>query len=96
VLVVGAGPVGLVAAVELARRGIGVRLVDKSAALPRTLGGHTHLDYGINGDALLIIRPDGYVGMRATDPDEAEIFEYLSQLLPTASGAGVWSFDGEK
>jgi hypothetical protein len=58
--------------------------------------GHTHLDYGMNGDALLIIRPDGYVGMRATDPDEAEIFEYLSQLLPTASGAGVWSFDGEK
>jgi hypothetical protein len=58
--------------------------------------GHTHLDYGINGDALLIIRPDGYVGMRATDPDEAEIFEHLSQLLPTASGAGVWSFDGEK
>jgi 2-polyprenyl-6-methoxyphenol hydroxylase-like FAD-dependent oxidoreductase len=30
VLVVGAGPVGLVAAVELARRGVDVRLVDKS------------------------------------------------------------------
>jgi hypothetical protein len=45
--------------------------------------GHTHQDYSINGDTLLIIRPDGYVGMRAADPDEAAIFQYLSQFLPT-------------
>jgi hypothetical protein len=45
--------------------------------------GHTHQDYSINGDTLLIIRPDGYVGMRAAEPDEAEIFQYLSQFLPT-------------
>jgi len=32
VVVVGAGPVGLVAAVELARRGVHVRIIDKLAA----------------------------------------------------------------
>ena len=31
VIVVGAGPVGLVAACELARRGVGVRVIDKLA-----------------------------------------------------------------
>jgi hypothetical protein len=44
--------------------------------------GHAHRDYAIDGDTLLIIRPDGYVGMRATDPDEAEILPYLRRLLP--------------
>ncbi|RLK55093.1 FAD-dependent monooxygenase [Actinokineospora cianjurensis] len=60
VLVVGAGPVGLTAAVELARRGVPVRLVDRAAepspltkalmVWPRTLevfrllGGSEHLD----------------------------------------------------
>ncbi len=32
VVIVGAGPVGLVAACDLARRGVGVRIVDKLAA----------------------------------------------------------------
>ena len=32
VVIVGAGPVGLVAACELARRGVGIRIVDKLAA----------------------------------------------------------------
>ncbi len=36
VLVVGAGPVGLVAACELVRRGVRVRIVDKAPALPTT------------------------------------------------------------
>ena len=38
VLVVGAGPVGLVAAAELARRGVGVRIIDKLARRPRSRG----------------------------------------------------------
>lgn len=36
VLVVGAGPTGLTLAVDLARRGIAVRIIDKSAGFPRT------------------------------------------------------------
>ncbi|MFD5200917.1 FAD-dependent monooxygenase [Streptomyces sp. NPDC058375] len=36
VLVVGAGPTGLVLACDLARRGVAVRIVDRSAAPPRT------------------------------------------------------------
>lgn len=33
ILVVGAGPVGLTLAAELARYGVGARIIDKSAAL---------------------------------------------------------------
>ncbi len=36
VLVVGAGPVGLTAACELARRGVTVRIIDKAPAIPAT------------------------------------------------------------
>ncbi|MFD3974853.1 FAD-dependent oxidoreductase [Streptomyces cyaneofuscatus] len=36
VLIVGAGPTGLTLALDLARRGVAVRVVDKSAAHPRT------------------------------------------------------------
>jgi 2-polyprenyl-6-methoxyphenol hydroxylase-like FAD-dependent oxidoreductase len=44
--------------------------------------GHAHQDYSIDGDTLLIIRPDGYVGLRATDPGEAEVLQYLRRFLP--------------
>jgi hypothetical protein len=44
--------------------------------------GHAHRDHGIDGDTLLIVRPDGYVGMRATDPDQVRAFEYLTRMLP--------------
>ncbi|WP_328721231.1 FAD-dependent monooxygenase [Streptomyces sp. NBC_00247] len=36
VLIVGAGPTGLALACDLARRGVGVRIIDKSAAHPRS------------------------------------------------------------
>jgi len=42
VLIAGAGPTGLVLAIELARRGVGVRIVDRAAAFPT----------GSRGDAL--------------------------------------------
>jgi 2-polyprenyl-6-methoxyphenol hydroxylase-like FAD-dependent oxidoreductase len=44
--------------------------------------GHAYADYGIDGDTLLIIRPDGYVGMRTTDPEEDPAICYLNRLLP--------------
>ncbi|MFD8963071.1 FAD-dependent oxidoreductase, partial [Streptomyces anulatus] len=39
VLIVGAGPTGLVLACDLARRGAAVRVVDRSPAPPRTTRG---------------------------------------------------------
>jgi hypothetical protein len=45
-------------------------------------------DYAVDGDTLLVVRPDGYVGLRATDPDEAEIQEYLGRLLPVEPAMG--------
>ncbi|WP_240799716.1 FAD-dependent monooxygenase [Streptomyces sp. A1277] len=35
VLVVGSGPTGLTLTIDLARRGVGVRIIDKSARFPR-------------------------------------------------------------
>lgn len=47
--------------------------------------GHAHRDYGIDVDTLLVVRPDGYVGLRATNPDEAHVVRYLNRLLPHGS-----------
>jgi 2-polyprenyl-6-methoxyphenol hydroxylase-like FAD-dependent oxidoreductase len=48
--------------------------------------GHAHRDYGIDGDTLLIVRPDGYVGMRVTDPDQVRALDYLERVLPRRAG----------
>jgi hypothetical protein len=44
--------------------------------------GFAYRDYGIDGDTLLIVCPDGYIGTRVADPDEAHVLHYLSRLLP--------------
>jgi 2-polyprenyl-6-methoxyphenol hydroxylase-like FAD-dependent oxidoreductase len=49
--------------------------------------GSAHQDYGIDGDTLLVIRPDGYVGLRATDPTETDVVNYLRRFLP-GQGSG--------
>ena len=43
---------------------------------------HMRRDYAIGGDTLIVIRPDGYVGLRAAEPEEGEVLRYLRQLLP--------------
>lgn len=48
--------------------------------------GHAHRGYGIDGDTLLIVRPDGYVGLRVTDPDQARAVDYLGRVLPRRAG----------
>ncbi|MFC6155656.1 FAD-dependent monooxygenase [Kribbella jiaozuonensis] len=48
--------------------------------------GHAHRDYGIDGDTLLIVRPDGYIGLRVTDPDQVRALDYLSRVLPRRAG----------
>jgi hypothetical protein len=50
--------------------------------------GHAHRDYGIDGDTLLIVRPDGYVGMRVTDPDQIRALDYLGRLLRPRTRVG--------
>lgn len=54
VLVVGAGPVGLVTAIELRRRGAHVRVIDKNPAR-----GETSRAAGINARALELLEPSG-------------------------------------
>ncbi len=44
--------------------------------------GHAHRDYDVDGDTLLIVRPDGYVAARVTDADKSELLGYLSLWLP--------------
>ncbi|SFF47268.1 2-polyprenyl-6-methoxyphenol hydroxylase [Actinacidiphila alni] len=44
--------------------------------------GDAHHDYGVDGDTLFVVRPDGYVGFRGTDPDVTEVEAYLTRLLP--------------
>ncbi|WP_399896067.1 FAD-dependent monooxygenase [Streptomyces sp. BBFR51] len=51
--------------------------------------GHARRDYAVDGDTLFVVRPDGYVGLRADDPDEARVLRYLRRLLP-GEPAGRW------
>ncbi|WP_331729467.1 FAD-dependent monooxygenase (plasmid) [Streptomyces sp. NBC_00028] len=44
--------------------------------------GSAHQDYGIDGDTLLVIRPDGYVALRTTAPNETDILDHLRRFLP--------------
>ncbi|WP_405910079.1 FAD-dependent monooxygenase [Streptomyces sp. NBC_00828] len=53
--------------------------------------GHAHRDYGIDGDTLLVVRPDGYVGMRVTDPDQVHAMDYLRRVLPQEGRSAVGS-----
>lgn len=46
------------------------------------IGGHAREDYGVDDDTLIVIRPDGYVGLRASEPEETDILRYVSRLLP--------------
>ncbi|MFI9834544.1 FAD-dependent monooxygenase [Streptomyces sp. NPDC051913] len=44
--------------------------------------GSAHQDYGIDGDTLFVIRPDGYVALRTTAPNETDILDHLRRFLP--------------
>lgn len=48
--------------------------------------GQCRRDYGVDADdTLFVVRPDGYVGLRAVDPEETEILQYCRRLLPARS-----------
>ncbi|NMO50034.1 NAD(P)-binding protein [Actinoplanes sp. TBRC 11911] len=42
----------------------------------------TRQTYDVADDALIIVRPDGYIGARTTPADEQTLTEYLAKLLP--------------
>ncbi|MET8529400.1 FAD-dependent monooxygenase [Micromonospora sp. NPDC005172] len=44
--------------------------------------GDVFANYDATDGTLVLVRPDGYVGVRATDPDEDRIVSYLRRLVP--------------
>jgi hypothetical protein len=54
---------------------------------PRVLvdaGGHARTGYEAEGDALVLVRPDGYVGLRARPGTFAQLDDYLRPLATRA------------
>jgi len=43
--------------------------------------GHAHAAYGITTDALILVRPDGYVGLTAGNLSSQPIIEYLRRFI---------------
>jgi 2-polyprenyl-6-methoxyphenol hydroxylase-like FAD-dependent oxidoreductase len=42
--------------------------------------GHAHNAYGIAGDALILVRPDGYIGLTGANTDQEQIIDYLGTV----------------
>ncbi len=81
VLVVGAGPTGLMAACELRRHGQSVRIVD-SAASPTTLSKAIATSaYAGSTECLYLLRSDLYVAYRSQPADEGKLVAYLKTIL---------------
>lgn len=53
---------------------VGVALKDDAGQIAQT--------YGAGSDAVLVVRPDGYVGFAADAPSPGEVLAYLSKILP--------------
>ena len=43
---------------------------------------HAHRDYAVDGDTLVIVRPDGHITLRATDADRTRVMNHLDRLRP--------------
>jgi hypothetical protein len=43
--------------------------------------GHAYRAYGVSGDALILVRPDSYVGLTAGNTPSQAIIDYLSKVL---------------
>ena len=63
-------------AVVDAESGDGVDFVDRD--------GHARRAYGIGGDAVVVVRPDGYLGVVADATDAPAAEEWLKAVVPTA------------
>ena len=109
VLVIGAGPVGLMLASELRRHGVACRVVERAAAptdrfgdevrplavrvrddwSPRDVavplmhdrGADMHRAYDAELASVYLIRPDGYLALRADWADRHALLEFLGTRL---------------
>lgn len=91
VLIVGAGPTGLMLACLLARRGIDFRIIDASPRPPAGSRGKglpicfydevAHARGAYHDGTLFIIRPDDYVGLATEVADTGVIAAYLRKIL---------------
>jgi hypothetical protein len=48
--------------------------------------GETHRRYGATAEALYLVRPDGYVGLRAQPASEEVLLRYLRRVLDRVGG----------
>lgn len=88
VLVVGAGPVGAVLALELARHGVGCTLIDRS----RTVSRHPKMDY-INGRSMELLRRHGLTGpIRENGVEPQHPFNFIWSRGFDESPIAVWNF----
>jgi hypothetical protein len=49
--------------------------------------GHARRGYDMDGDALVLVRPDGYIGLFARPGTIDELDDYLGLLTPTSRAA---------
>jgi hypothetical protein len=82
VLVVGAGPVGLTMAAELARHGVACRIIDQLATPLRAIGvtPRTLEVWEDTAATAYLIRPDGYIGYHGRPITQQGIIDYLAAL----------------
>lgn len=88
ILVVGAGPVGAVLALELARHGVGCTLIDRS----RTVSRHPKMDY-INGRSMELLRRHGLTGqIRESGVEPHHPFNFIWSRGFDEEPVAVWNF----
>ncbi len=47
-------------------------------------GGHVARGYGLRGDAVVLVRPDGYVALTGATADPGTLAEHLGGYAPVA------------
>jgi thioredoxin reductase len=85
--IIGAGPAGRAAAIEAARLGLGVLLIDENPVAPLQMGQDIPLLYGQRGSAVLQHRGRMLEHLVATTPEFAEAFELG---VDVRLGVDVW------
>ena len=76
-IVVGAGPVGLIAGCEFARRGLRLPVADSVIADPEVVVAQR---FGLTNGGRIVIRPDGYIGAVASLDDISTVADYFAAV----------------